>query len=162
MVFLATLTLLSLILNATEVKLPFRFGSLAKGNTVKPALYYIIEDVVAVDGNGGVEYREAWTARYATSIPFRNMLWTLSVVWMLAFYVMAAGFTSFCLWGEKEAVYAVGWAGPFPLAAVLASWTIWFVRRSLRGEREGEREGMVDGMDGAGDERAPLLTNEAE
>jgi hypothetical protein len=93
MFFLSTLTLISLILNALEIKLPFRMGSLDAGNVVRPAVYYIVEDVVAVDGNGGFEYREAFMARYESSKVFRGMIWTLSVLWMLAFYVFAAVFT---------------------------------------------------------------------
>ncbi|TVY32238.1 hypothetical protein LSUB1_G007724 [Lachnellula subtilissima] len=79
MFFLATLTLLSLLLHHLALPLPFRFGSLEPGNALRPAVYYIVEDVVAVDGNGGAEYRQAWTQRYASSAVFRRMIWTLSV-----------------------------------------------------------------------------------
>lgn len=151
MFFLATLTLLSLILNGLKVKLPFRFGSLGAGNVLRPAVYYIVEDVVAVDGNGGLEYREAWTKRYETSPVFRKMILELSIGWMLAFYVLAGLFTGLIFWLPKEAVYAVGWAGPFPLAGLLAVWTVFYVKCMLKEEAEkpnGSREH---------DERAPLL-----
>jgi len=165
MFFLATLTLLSLILNALAIKLPFRFGSLEAGNIIRPAVYYIVEDVVAVDGNGRIEYREAWTARYESSPVFRSMIWCLSVVWMVAFYVFAAGFTVLVFVLPKEAVYAVGWAGPFPLAGGMAVWTIFYVKSCLREERE-EDKGITESepVDGqrqvgraGGDERTPLL-----
>lgn len=164
MFFLATLTLLSLLLNQLALPLPFRFGSLEAGNAVRPAVYYIVEDVVAVDGNGGVEYREAWTERYERSAGFRRMIWTVSVVWMVAFYVGAGVFTVLVLWLPVVAVYAVGWAGPFPLGGLMALWTIYYVRSVLREEEE---EGVddfeaVDGHNGRvlrrdEDERAPLL-----
>ncbi|KAE8444081.1 hypothetical protein EG329_000863 [Mollisiaceae sp. DMI_Dod_QoI] len=167
MFFLATLTLLSLTLNGLEIKLPFRFGSVEKGNVVRPAIYYIVEDVVAVDGNGGIEYREAWTRRYENSEVFRKMILELSVVWMLAFYVFAAVFTVLVFWLPKEAVYAVGWAGPFPLVGLMAVWTIFYVKAMLREEEtiedEGESPEPINGNGrvprAGGDERDPLLEN---
>ena len=168
MYFLAILTLLSLVLNGLGIKLPFRFGSVEAGNLVRPAIYYIVEDVVAVDGNGGLEYREAFTARYESSPMFQKMIWKLSVVWMLAFFMVAGLFTILVFRLPKAAVYAVGWAGPFPLAGLLAVWTIFYVRSSLKQERkveqgDGSREALNGQHGGAsgfsGDERTPLLNS---
>ncbi|KAF8856925.1 hypothetical protein BDZ45DRAFT_593625 [Acephala macrosclerotiorum] len=168
MFFLATLTLLSLILNGLDVRIPFRFGSVEKGNIIRPAIYYIVEDVVAVDGNGGVEYREAWTKRYDGSEVFRKMILELSIVWMVAFYVLAGIFTVLVMRLPRTAVYAVGWAGPFPLAGLLAVWTIYYVKSMLKEEKVEEIEDGDTGLDGngraprqGGDERAPLLSNGA-
>lgn len=149
MYVVATLTLLSLALNRIEWKLPFRFGSLEAGNTLRPAVYYVIEDVVSVDGGGGVEYRKAFIARYDSSPVFRRMIWDVSVVWMLYFYVFAILFTALVFTLPKAAVYAVGWAGPFPLAGLMAVWTIYHVKAALRKEKEAPLED---------DERAPLLS----
>jgi hypothetical protein len=147
MYVVATLTLLSLALNRLEWKVPFRFGSLEAGNVLRPAIYYIVEDVVAVDGGGGIEYREAFVARYASSLIFRQMIRNLSVVWMLYFYVFAALFTALIFTLPKMAVYAVGWAGPFPLAGLMALWTIYHVKSELRKEGDGPLQ----------DEQTPLL-----
>jgi hypothetical protein len=158
MFILATLTLLSLILNWTGIELSFRLGSIEKAKPVNPALYYIISDVVAVDGNGGLAYRQALSERYGSSQVFRNMIWTLSVVWMVSFYILA-GICAGLVWVlPVAAVYAVGWAGPFPVAGVLAGWTIWYVRGVLRveGREEEGRQGRNGGGEG---ERAPLLGN---
>ncbi|KAL3426364.1 hypothetical protein PVAG01_03155 [Phlyctema vagabunda] len=159
MFFLATLTLLSLILNIFQIKLPFRFGSLDAGEVVRPAIYYIVEDVVAVDGNGGLEYREAFKARYERSPAFRRMIWTLSLVWMVAFYIFTGLFTVLVFRLPKAAVYAVGWAGPFPLAGLMALWTIFYVRSSLREEEQAEyvAESRGPNRESGEDERAPLL-----
>ena len=148
MYLVATLTLLSLALNRLELKLPFRFGSLDAGNVLRPAVFYIVEDVVAVDGGGGVEYRKAFVERYHSSPIFRRMIWDVSVVWMLYFYVFAVLFTVLVFMLPKAAVYAVGWAGPFPLAGLMAIWTIFYVKSELRKERETPLE----------DERTPLLS----
>jgi hypothetical protein len=162
MFFLATLTLLSLILNALKARLPFRFGSLDAGEVVRPAIYYIVEDVVAVDGNGGMEYRQAWTARYDGSPVFQRMIWTLSLLWMVVFYFLALVFTILVFRLPSAAVYAVGWAGPFPLAGLMAVWTIFYVKAMLVEETKGgEENGRVETLNGAassvGDERTPLL-----
>lgn len=136
MFYLATLTLLSLVLNGLNVKLPFRFGSVDSGNVLRPAIYYIVEDVVAVDGSGGIEYRNAFMGRYESSQIFRKMIWTLSVVWMLAFYIFAVIFSILIFRLPRSVVYAVGWAGPFPLGGLMALWTTFYVRSSLKEERK--------------------------
>jgi hypothetical protein len=148
MYLVASLTLLSLALNRLELKLPFRFGSLNAGNVLRPAVYYIVEDIVAVDGGGGVEFRKAFVTRYDSSPTFRRMIWEVSVVWMLYFYVFAVLFTALVFTLPKAAVYAVGWAGPFPLAGLMAIWTIFYVKSELRKERKGLLE----------NERTPLLS----
>lgn len=160
MYFLATLTALSLLLNSLSVKLPFRFGSMDAGTVVRPAIYYIVEDVVAVDGNGGIEYREAFGARYESSLVFQRMIRTLSLVWCLAFYTIAVWFTVLVFTLPVVAVYAVGWAGPFPLAALLAVWTIYYVKSSLVEERKLDGDGASGGnLRQSGDEQTPLLSN---
>ncbi|KAF2803389.1 uncharacterized protein BDZ99DRAFT_482228 [Mytilinidion resinicola] len=148
MYLVATLALLSLALSRLELKLPFRFGSLDAGNVVRPAIFYIVEDIVAVDGGGGLEYRKAFIARYDSSPIFRRMIWDLSVVWMLYFYVFAVLLTVLVFTLPKAAVYVVGWAGPFPFAGLLAIWTIFHVKSELRKERKGPLE----------NERTPLLS----
>ena len=89
----------------------------------------------------------------------------LSVVWMVAFYIFAGMFTFLVFWLPKTAVYAVGWAGPFPLAGLMAVWTIFYVKSVLKEEENAEvtdsRE-PIDGQNGRAlnpseDERAPLL-----
>jgi len=163
MYFLATLTALSILLNALGTTLPFRFGSMDSGIVVRPAIYYIVEDVVAVDGNGGIEYREAFSARYESSPMFRSMITTLSVVWCLAFFALATWFTILVFTLPVMAVYAVGWAGPFPLAGLLALWTIYYVKACLREERKLDNGGInaIGGAQGqTQDERTALLSSE--
>ena len=147
MYLVATLTLLSLVLNWSGWKVPFRFGSTAPNMPLKPAVFYIVEDVVAVDGHGGLDYRIAINERYYSSEVFQKLMWDVSVVWMLWFYVWAVLFTILVWRLPVVAVYAVGWAGPFPFTGLLAIWTTYYVKAALRRERDG---GVVD-------ERTPLL-----
>jgi hypothetical protein len=154
---LATLLLLSLVLDSLKINAPFRLGSTGKGQAVvRPAIFYVVEDVVAVDGNGGADYRAAFNARYTSSPIFRSMIYNLSVVWMVVFYGAAAGLTAMIWVLSKDGVDAqmialgVSWAGPFVLGGFLAWGTIVYVQRCLRRERK---------EDGA-DERRALLGNE--
>jgi hypothetical protein len=162
MYMLSTLTLLSLVLNWAEVKHPFRFGSSPPGEVVRPAIFYIVEDVVAVDGNGGVEYREAFGKRYEGSEMFRVMIWNLSMCWMLAFYVLGAVVAVLVMILPVASVYAVGWAAPFPVVGGMVVATIFYVRSVLRAEKK-EGDESHEGGDGRAtprsidDERSPLL-----
>jgi hypothetical protein len=160
LLLLATLLLLSLALNTLHIKAPFRLGSTGKGEAVvRPAIFYVVEDVVAVDGNGGAAYRTAFNERYASSPAFRSMLYKLSVVWMLGFYATGAGLTAL-IWvladrGVDAQMVALGisWAGPFLVGGLLAWATIVYVQSCLKWEtkEDGDHSG----------ERRPLLGNEA-
>lgn len=140
--------------------MPFRFGSVPPWNPVRPAVFYIVEDVVAVDGNGGSEFRQAWNGRYEDSEIFQEMIWVLSVVWMLSFFIVAIAVTVAVWWLPVWIVYAVGWAAPFPIVGLMVVGTIYYVKSVLRRERERDaevrrREGGISGPHG--DERTPLL-----
>jgi hypothetical protein len=154
MYMLSTLTLLSLVGNGLGIKLPFRFGSSDPGTVIRPAIFYIVEDVVAVDGNGGIEYREAFNARYENSELFRTMIWNLSVCWMLAFFVLGVVVTVLVLLLPVVSVYAVGWAAPFPIAGLMVLATIFYVKSVLQLEvkEEDERAERL-----GTDENTPLL-----
>ncbi|QDS71229.1 hypothetical protein FKW77_010442 [Venturia effusa] len=167
MFVVATLTFLSLLLNWLEIRIPFRFGSVGKGNILRPAICYIVEDVVAVDGEGGMDYRQAFNARYEESRLFREMIWKLSFAWMMGFYLMAIVLTILVMTLPVAAVYAVGWAAPFPVAGLMAAATIPYVQKELNEEREEQeydredRERLFDESPDApllNCERTPLLS----
>jgi hypothetical protein len=157
LLLLASLLLLSLILNTLDIKAPFRLGSTGAGEAeVRPAIFYVVEDVVAVDGNGGHDFRTEFNARYTSSPIFRDTIYNLSVVWMLAFYAVGAGLTV-VIWvlenrgvDAQMAAIGVSWAGPFALGGVLVWGTIWYVQRNLKRERleedsDGERRPLLEG-----------------
>jgi hypothetical protein len=62
---------------------PFRISSIDKGEKVKPGVYTLLEDVVAVDGGAGRPYREALDARYLASPRFRKLMRDLSLFWSI-------------------------------------------------------------------------------
>ncbi|KAK5017210.1 hypothetical protein LTR60_001839, partial [Cryomyces antarcticus] len=66
------------------VRAPVRVSSLKRGEPLRPGIYSIIEDVVAVDGSGGTAFRERLNARYEASHYFRQMLHRLTLFWAIA------------------------------------------------------------------------------
>ena len=48
---------------------------------MRPGVYVMIEDVIAVDAGAGIRYREALNARYEASPYFRSMLAKLNLFW---------------------------------------------------------------------------------
>lgn len=74
---------------------------------MRPAVYVIGEDVVAVDGEQGDVFRAQWNARYESSAPFRTLLARLDWLWGLS-GVLVAGATIGVIFGVKQD--AVGWA----------------------------------------------------
>jgi hypothetical protein len=68
---------------------PFRISSVLAGETIRPGIFVIIEDVMAVDGGGGTAYRFALMARYKASPCFRQLLSKLNWFWGLGGFILA-------------------------------------------------------------------------
>ena len=94
-------------LSAMHVRAPFRFSSIARGEILKPAVYVIAEDVVAVDAKQGDVFRAQWKARYETSQPFRNLLTQLDLFWGVSGTLVAGGIIA-VIFAVKQT--DVGWA----------------------------------------------------
>lgn len=103
------LILFSRVSDALGLKTPFRMSSVPRGGAVPPATLIITEDIVAVDGGGGQEYREALMARYQASEPFRRMLRQLDWFWGVGGLLIAIAVTLIVFLNPSEIVsFAVG------------------------------------------------------
>ncbi|KAF7967148.1 hypothetical protein HWV62_18624 [Athelia sp. TMB] len=123
--------------------LPFRLSSAPKGGFVRPMVYTLVEDIVAVDGGGGRRFREEWNARYEASPAFRRMLSRLDAFWGFG-AVVVAGVATALLWTVPVASgYWIGWLVPFLWAALWARLTIGYVRRCLAEEHAGWKLGAM-------------------
>jgi hypothetical protein len=63
---------------------------------MRPAAYYIMEDVVAVDGAGGSAFRKALNVRYESSPIFQRLVFEMTAYWAtvgLVFVGISAVFT---------------------------------------------------------------------
>lgn len=116
---------------------PFKISSQTSRTVPFPAIYFVIEDVVAVDGYGGTEYRSRLRRRYEASEGFRVMLRVLSVFWWTGALATAVITTVLVFTLPKDAAFVVGWTVPFFWAGVWAGATMVYVRRMLVAERVG-------------------------
>lgn len=111
MLFVTGVQLISaFLLYHARVKVPFRLSSLPAGHIAHPAVFTIIEDIVAVDGGGGVQYREELMARYDASPLFRRMLNRLDAFWGIGAFCTASLVTTL-LWTIPEQIGY--WIGAF-------------------------------------------------
>lgn len=135
-------------------KAPFRLSSTGKGEPVKPAVYYFIEDTVAVNANAGRPYREALAARYDASPRFREMLYTQSMFWSIPAFILAIPLTiiavippvppqvayAFCKFTSWSIIVQstntpTGWAIPFIWAAIWGLISLWWCKKQMIRER---------------------------
>lgn len=123
------------ILRYFHVPAPIRLSSVPKGSQLRPCIYSIIEDVCAVDGSGGTEFRENLNKRYEASHTFRAMLRRLGLFWAVGSMSIAVLDTILIFTIQHEAAYVIGWALPFFWAGIwtLATWL--YVKKKLRDEK---------------------------
>ena len=74
---------------------------------MRPAVYTIAEDVVAVDGKQGDIFRAAFNARYEASPEFRQLLAHMDLLWGCSGVAVAAGCIAVIFAVEET---SVGWA----------------------------------------------------
>ena len=74
-------------------KAPFQLSSTPKGEKVLPGIYYIVEDIVAVNAGAGRPFREGLAARFNASPVFRKMLRDQSWFWSVPALVLGVACT---------------------------------------------------------------------
>ncbi|KUJ15886.1 uncharacterized protein LY89DRAFT_567853, partial [Mollisia scopiformis] len=121
---------------------PFRISSTAKGEKMLPGIYYIAEDIVAVNAGGGRPFREGWAARYNASPIFRKMLRDLSWFWSIPGLFVAVACTVVVVINPvpEPVSYGIGWGVPFLWAGIWAAITVPWVRSTMGKERRGWEE----------------------
>jgi hypothetical protein len=95
------------IMRYFNVRAPIRISSLPRGSLLRPAIYSILEDVIAVDGSGGLEFRQRLNLRYQASHHFRKMLHRLTLFWAFGAIGIAAGTTAIIFTTERNVAYVV-------------------------------------------------------
>ncbi|KAF2876271.1 hypothetical protein BDV95DRAFT_560343 [Massariosphaeria phaeospora] len=128
------------ILRIWGVPAPCRISSLPVGAPLRPGIYAYIEDICAVDGSGGTEFRQRLNLRYQASKVFREMLHRLTLFWAIGSIGIAAITAAIVFTIDRDAAYVVGWTLPFAWAGLWTAITIPWVQRSLRQEYEGWTE----------------------
>ncbi|KAK5124049.1 hypothetical protein LTR85_002246 [Meristemomyces frigidus] len=123
------------IMRYFQVPAPIRISSVPKGSQLRPGIYSIIEDVIAVDGSGGTTFRENLNKRYEASHVFRAMLRRLGAFWAVGAEGIAVVTTILIFTLSGEVAYVVGWALPFVWAGIWTLATYLYVKKNLREEQ---------------------------
>ncbi|KAB2100702.1 hypothetical protein AG0111_0g10903 [Alternaria gaisen] len=124
------------ILRYMNVPAPCRISSLPQGAPLRPGIYAYIEDICAVDGSGGTEFRQRLNLRYQASKGFRMMLHRLTLFWAIGAITCAVVATAIIFTIQRDAAYVVGWVLPFLWAGIWTAITIPWVQRELKKEYE--------------------------
>ncbi|KAL9618768.1 MAG: hypothetical protein Q9160_006562 [Pyrenula sp. 1 TL-2023] len=147
---------------------PIRLSSTPKGVVAPPLVYHIIEDVVAVDGDGKRQFRKALHARFEASPRFRRLLWHLTIFWGMPTALIGAVLLALIFTVKKEIAYGLGWGVPTLWAAIWTIITFFWVITELKLERQnwaveggGSRFGRSLSLPAAGWDQNPddLLKN---
>ncbi|KAL9116127.1 MAG: hypothetical protein Q9227_000496 [Pyrenula ochraceoflavens] len=118
-----------IVLLQFKAKYPFRFSSMTKGEPIRPGIYSIVEDMVAVDGGQGTDFRRRLDARYKESPEIRSLLAGLQMLWGLTGLILAAALTAMIVTIDSiDAVYAIGKQND-----VLLLWSITKIHTRMDG-----------------------------
>jgi hypothetical protein len=116
------------------MRLPVRVSSLPPGRPLPPLAYMYVEDVIAVDGGGGNEFRQAWRTRYEESRVMRRIIRDASVGWGLTGVLFGTALIVIDWTVAVDPAYGVSYGLPW-LWAILGTLLTWyFVSRSLAHE----------------------------
>ncbi len=135
----------------TGRKAPFRISSTPKGGEVYPGVYYLIEDIVAVNAGAGRPFREALAARYIASPRFRRMIKVQSLFWSIPSLIVAIVCTIIIVIHpiSKEVGYGIGtcisavvqhiflanvqsgWGVPFLWMGIWTAISVPWIRRDM-------------------------------
>jgi len=131
----------------------FRVSSLPPGVPQRPAVYTILEDIMAVDVSGGRAYRMALNERYIASKRFRRMLWVVNYYWGGTGILIGGAVLGVSVWlgmEGKTAAFGIGWGVPWLWAGCSALLTTWWVNMQLRVERQecGQGKGESEAAEG--------------
>jgi hypothetical protein len=125
-------------------RVPIWLSSLPPGHKMRPAGYYIMEDIVAVDGGGLSAFRRSLNVRYESSPIFQRLVYEMTIYWAtggLVFVGVNAAFT-----------FATSYNFAFGATLIwIPVWTsLWFIpsqlwiRHRLAQEKDSFRTKMND------------------
>jgi hypothetical protein len=95
------------ILRYMKVPAPCRISSLPQGAPLRPGIYAYIEDICAVDGSGGTQFRQRLNLRYQASKAFREMLHRMTLFWAIGAIACSIACTIIVFTIQRDAAYVV-------------------------------------------------------
>lgn len=143
--FIGIILLLTIICTAFQIKIPFRISSLEAHQVCRPGVYFIIEDIVAVEGGGSYEFRKRISRRYETSIAFQRLMQHLTIIfsiWAFVLFLVALVLIIVLVRGDvnEDIVYGVvvGFSLLWSAVVAVASWQ--YSQSSLKRELQESRQ----------------------
>ncbi|EJD43756.1 hypothetical protein AURDEDRAFT_152358 [Auricularia subglabra TFB-10046 SS5] len=145
-IIVLTLPMLLTGLFPHKLMVPFRVSSLPPLRPLPPFAYFYVEDVVAVDGGGCTEFRQAWRVRYEESLPIRRHLRLVSLLWGVSGMTIATALLVTAWVAPLDTAYGLCWSMPWLWGMLAGLATVILSNRMLVREREGwnTREGHVE------------------
>lgn len=116
-------------------RVPIRISSLPPYHSLLPLTYTIVEDVIAVDGGGLVEFRQAWRYRYESSSVMRKLLRDLGIFWGVSGIIVAAVCITVAWTTGDNIGYGFGFGIPWLWAFTATAVTVWWTKHELKRER---------------------------
>lgn len=114
-----------------------KISSMTRNEKLRNAVYTIVEDVCAVDGGYGKEYRLAFDERYRASKEIRDLISLCGFLWGLgATIVGVACVIVIALVDIRVVEWVMGWIVPPVFAGVTAFLTIRITRATLMRESQ--------------------------
>ncbi|THH29227.1 hypothetical protein EUX98_g4977 [Antrodiella citrinella] len=118
-----------------DFRLPFRVSSFPPYHPLPPLTYTIVEDVIAVDGGGLLDFRQAWRHRYETSRVMRKLLRDVGMFWGISGVLIATACIVVAWTTTDDIGYGIGYGIPWIWAFACSAVTIRWVRGELERER---------------------------
>ncbi|KAL2068447.1 hypothetical protein VTL71DRAFT_16545 [Oculimacula yallundae] len=134
------------VLFLAGIKSPVRLSSVPRRRKLRPGIYFIVEDVIAVNGGGGTEYRERLEQRYLDSIQFRRLMIFMSFFWSLPAIIVATITVLFVLRTNRSLAYVLGPVVPFLWAIMWTAITFCVAKQHLYHERATWRRELRGGI----------------
>jgi hypothetical protein len=110
---------------------PFRISSVAEGEPVRPGIYTILEDTIAVDLGEAYAFRSKFNEAWLANPTFRRLLSQLSFFWSLSGLIISGGCTVVIFTTDTDIGFAVGWGLPFLWAMLWTCITVLVVNSRL-------------------------------
>ncbi|KIJ27518.1 hypothetical protein M422DRAFT_190877 [Sphaerobolus stellatus SS14] len=118
-----------------RIRMPFRVSSLPSYEPLPPLTYTYVEDIVAVDGGGGLQFRHAWRERYEASTVMRKLLRDMALFWGFGGTLIAGALIAIAWTTAQDVGYGIGFGVPWIWAFVWTPVTVWWSRKELARER---------------------------
>lgn len=158
-----------LLLTLLPIRVPFWMSSDPPGTRLKPCMFYITEDIGAVDFCHGRIFRMAMNQRYTASPLFRALFWYLTLLWGVACVAFVPLTLAVVLTATFRFAYGfvLGFFFLYLVAVGLVSWALialfrskewqWLQSRKFEMEAEGTAVNIDAGREPATLERMSSL-----